>query len=58
MEILTQIASTYEAMRKVGLIMMRNYLEKCVTTGLRSDDPEQVDRMYNEVMQVIQKYAR
>jgi DNA-binding FrmR family transcriptional regulator len=57
-EILTQISSTYEAMRKVGHIMVRNYMENCVTDGIRSDDPETVDRMYDEVMKVIQKYAK
>jgi DNA-binding FrmR family transcriptional regulator len=57
-EILTQISSSYEAMRKVGLIMMRNYMENCVTDGLRSDDPKTVDRMYNEFMNVIQKYTK
>jgi DNA-binding FrmR family transcriptional regulator len=57
-EILTQISSTYEAMRKVGHIMVRNYMENCVTDGIRSDDPETVDRMYDEVMKVIQKYVK
>jgi DNA-binding FrmR family transcriptional regulator len=57
-EILTQISSTYEAMRKVGYIMMRNYMENCVTKGIRSDDPETVNRMYDEVMKVMQKYTK
>jgi DNA-binding FrmR family transcriptional regulator len=57
-EILTQISSTYEATRKVGHIMIRNYMENCVTDGIRSDDPETVDRMYDEVMKVIQKYVK
>ncbi len=57
-EILTQISSTFEAMRKVGHIMMRNYLENCVTNGLRSDDPKTTERVYDEVMKVIQKYSK
>jgi DNA-binding FrmR family transcriptional regulator len=57
-DILTQISSTHEAMRKVALIMMRNYMENCVTDGIRSEDPEAVERMYGEVMKVIQKYAK
>jgi DNA-binding FrmR family transcriptional regulator len=57
-EILTQVSSTYEAMRKVGFIMMRNYMENCVTDGIRSDDPETVNKMYEEVMKVIQKYGK
>jgi DNA-binding FrmR family transcriptional regulator len=57
-EILTQISSTYEGLRKVGYIMMRNYMENCVTRDFRSDDPETVNRMYEEVMKVIQKYSK
>lgn len=57
-DILTQISSTYEGLRKVGYIMMRNYMENCVTRDLRSDDPETVERMYDEVMKVIQKYSK
>lgn len=57
-EILTQISSTYEALRKVGYMMMRNYMENCVTRDLRSDDPETVNKMYSEVMNVIQKYSK
>jgi DNA-binding FrmR family transcriptional regulator len=57
-DILTQVSSTYEGLRKVGNIMMRNYLENCVTNGLRSDDEETVNRMYDEVMKVIHKYSK
>jgi DNA-binding FrmR family transcriptional regulator len=57
-EILTQISSTYEAMRKIGLMMTRNYMENCVTRDLRSDDPKVVNRMYDEVIKVIEKYTK
>ena len=57
-EILTQISSTFEAMRKISQIMMRNYMENCVTNSLRSDDPEEVNRMYDEVMKVMAKYSK
>jgi len=57
-EILTQISSTYEAMRKISQTMMRNYMENCVTNSLRSDDPEEVNRMYDEVMKVVAKYSK
>ncbi|UYG98173.1 metal-sensitive transcriptional regulator [Cytobacillus firmus] len=57
-EILTQISSTYEAMRKISQTMMRNYMENCVTNSLRSDDQEEVNRMYDEVMKVVAKYSK
>lgn|SRR5690625_3853521 len=54
-DILMQITSTQQALRGVTKIMMRNYLEKCVTDAFRSDNP---DSMYNELMDVIFKYSR
>jgi DNA-binding FrmR family transcriptional regulator len=57
-EILTQISSTYEAMRKISLIMTRNYMENCVTRDLRSDDPEVMNKTYDQVIKVIDKYTK
>jgi septum formation topological specificity factor MinE len=45
-------------LRKSGQIMIRNYIENCVTRDLRSDDPEVVNRMYDEMMKVIHKYSK
>jgi DNA-binding FrmR family transcriptional regulator len=57
-DILTQISSTYEGLRKVSLLMMRNYMENGVTNSIRSNDPETIDRMYDEVLQVFHKYSK
>jgi DNA-binding FrmR family transcriptional regulator len=57
-DVLTQISSTYEGLRKVAFLMMRNYMENCVTNGIRSDDPEEVERMYNDVLKVFHKYSK
>lgn len=54
-EILTQITSTQQALKGVAKIMMRNYLERCVTDAIRSDEP---DSVYDELMDVVFKYIR
>ena len=58
MEILQQLASAQEALRGVGKIMVRNYLEKCATNALRSGNDEEAERVYQEVTDMIYKYAR
>ncbi|MBI3909865.1 MAG: metal-sensitive transcriptional regulator [Armatimonadetes bacterium] len=58
MDILTQIASAHEALRGVGKIMVRNYLEKCATSAIRSGDPEESERVYRELVDLLYKYAR
>lgn len=57
-EILQQISSVYEALRGVSKLMMRNYLETCVTDGIRSEDAEQVDQTYQELLDIVYKFAK
>jgi hypothetical protein len=33
-------------------------MENCVTRDLRSDDPEVVDKTYDQVIKVIEKYTK
>jgi DNA-binding FrmR family transcriptional regulator len=35
-EVLGQISAVHEALRGIGKLIMRNYLENCVTSSLRS----------------------
>jgi len=54
LEVLQQLASIQAALRGVSKIVMRNYLERCATDAIRSDDP----RAYDELMDAIYKFAR
>ena len=54
-EILTQLASTQEALRGLTKLMMRNYLENCATEAIRSKSGEEI---YDELMNVIFKFAK
>jgi DNA-binding FrmR family transcriptional regulator len=57
-DILQQLASVQEALRGVGKVMVRNYLERCVTSAIRSGDSEEAERVYEEVTDMIYKYTR
>lgn len=54
-EILTQLASTQEALRGLTKVMMRNYLENCATEAIRSKAGVEI---YDELMEVIFKFSR
>ncbi len=54
-DVLTQISSVHEALRGVGKLIMRNYLEGCATNLIRSSEP---GKAYDEIMDVIYKFAR
>lgn len=54
-DVLTQISSIHEALRGVGKLIMRNYLEGCATNLIRSNEPE---KAYEEIMDVIYRFAK
>jgi DNA-binding FrmR family transcriptional regulator len=57
-EVLGQISAAHEALRGVGKLIMRNYLENCVTSSLRSGNKKKADKTYTELMDAIYKFAR
>lgn len=57
-DVLVQISAAQEALRGVGKIVMRNYLETCATNSIRSQDETERRATYDELMDVIYKFAR
>ncbi len=53
-EVLQQIAAVQKALDAVGTIVLRNYLERCVTSAIEDHDP----LIYDELMRVISRYRR
>lgn len=51
-EVLQQIAAAQKAMDAVGNVVLRNYLERCVTTAIEGGDP----LIYDELMRVLSRY--
>lgn len=57
-DILTQIAAVQEALRGVSRIVMRHHLEHCATAAIQSEDPEEMSRTYDEIMDVVFTYTK
>jgi len=57
-EVLGQISAAHEALRGVGKLIMRNYLENCVTSSLRSGSNKKAKEIYAELMDVVYKFAK
>lgn len=51
-DVLQQIAAVQKALDGVGTIVLRNYLERCVTTAIEGGDP----LIYDELMRVFSRY--
>lgn len=54
-EILQQIAATQEALRAASKLMVRNYLESCVTNGIKAGRSAEV---YEEFLDVLYRMVR
>jgi DNA-binding FrmR family transcriptional regulator len=57
-DVLMQLSSVQEALRGVGRGLLYNHLKHCVTEAIRSQDPEQADAMYEELMELMYRNAR
>lgn len=57
-EVLGQVSAVQEALRGVGKLIMRNYLVNCVTSSLRSGNKGKARRTYDELTDVIYKFAK
>lgn len=57
-DVMNQISSVHEALRGVGKLLMRNHLQHCVTDALREGDEDKAEKTYQEVMDLIYKFAK
>ena len=55
LELLTQVAAVQEALRGVSRLVVRNYLERCASTAIRTGKG---DAVYDELMDVVFKLTR
>ena len=56
-DIMMQIASVHEALRGVGRELMRNHLQHCASTAIRSSD-EEAASMYDELVDLMYTHSR
>ncbi len=56
-DILNQVSSVHEALRGVGRLMMKNYLERCASKAIRSGG-ERADEVRGEILDLMYKYAK
>lgn len=54
-DILQQIAAAQEALRAASKIMVRNYVETCVTRGIKAG---RANEIYDEFLEVIYRMVR
>jgi DNA-binding FrmR family transcriptional regulator len=57
-KVLNQIAASLGALRSVSTIVLRNYLEKCVTNAIASGDAQRKVAALDELMDVLKKFGK
>lgn len=56
-KILQQLSATSAALNGVSAIVLRNYLERCVTAAIESGDKARKEAVFNELMEVIKRFG-
>jgi len=53
-DIVNQVLAVQRALQKVNSLVLNRHLHTCVTTALRSDDPDERERVINEIMSIFE----
>ncbi len=53
-DIVNQILAVQRALQKVNAMVLDRHLHTCVTTAIRGDDPDERERVINEIMDVFE----
>lgn len=57
-DVLTQVSAIHESLRKVSESLLRDHLDHCVTQAIDSGDRREKERIYDELADLFNKYAR
>ena len=57
-DVMRQIHAVQRALERVNAMVLDNHLNTCVTTAIRGDDPDERERMINEIVGVFQETGK
>ncbi|RMG98843.1 MAG: transcriptional regulator [Chloroflexi bacterium] len=57
-DVIRQIQAVQAALNKVSAMMLDNHLRTCMTTAIRGDDPDERERMLQEVTSVFDMHNK
>jgi DNA-binding FrmR family transcriptional regulator len=53
-DVISQINAVQAALNKISLQVLDNHMHTCVTAAIRSDDPDQRERVLTEIREVFE----
>ncbi len=57
-DIMRQVHAVQQALERVNARVLENHLNTCVTTAVRSDNPEERDRVLREIVSVFEETGK
>jgi DNA-binding FrmR family transcriptional regulator len=57
-DVIKQVQAVQAALNKVSNLVLDNHLRTCMTTAIRGDDPDERERMLQEVTSVFDMSAK
>ncbi len=52
-DIVNQISAVQSALQKVSTLVLERHMHTCVTTAIRGDDPDERERVIDEIVQIF-----
>jgi DNA-binding FrmR family transcriptional regulator len=52
-DVINQISAVQAALNKISLLVLDDHMHHCVTAAIRSDDPDQRERVLGEIREVF-----
>ncbi len=52
-DVVNQISAVQAALQKVSTLVLDRHMHTCVTTAIRGDDPDERERVIDEIVQVF-----
>lgn len=57
-DIMRQVHAVQKALERVNALVLENHLNTCVTTAVRSEDPQERDRVLREIVSVFEETGK
>lgn len=57
-DVLRQIQAVQAALNKIGALILEEHLHSCVISAIRSDDPDERERVLGEIVDVFEAFQK
>ena len=57
-DVLRQLQAVQAALNKIGVMILEEHLRTCVISAIRSDDPDERERVLTEIVDIFEAFQK